>query len=453
MRHIAVVGTGYVGLVTGTCLAELGNKVVCIDSDARKVDALEQGRLPFFEPGLLELVLRNQHGGRLSFAREVAEGTRGSEVIFIAVGTPMADDGHADLRHVREVAMQIARSLDSPKVVVNKSTVPVETGDLVASIIREHKTSDYDVHVVSNPEFLREGSAIADFMKPDRIVLGVETPVAEGLMRALYAPLEAPIIVTDVRTAEMIKYTANAFLATKISFINEIAAICEHVGADVKDVVIGAGSDRRIGAAFMNPGLGFGGSCFPKDVMALQCIAEGHGLKPRILDAVLTVNERQIERACTKITEALGNLKDRRVGLLGLAFKPNTDDVRESPAIALAERLIAGGATVAAHDPVAIETARERLGDRVLYMNDYYESANDAEALVIATDWNEYKQVDFSMLRKLMKGRFIFDMRNIYDPSDAEAQGFVYVGVGRPRNGVIDKESATRANLAEEHHS
>ncbi|MDE2573049.1 MAG: UDP-glucose/GDP-mannose dehydrogenase family protein, partial [bacterium] len=336
MYHIAVIGTGYVGLVTGTCLAELGNRVVCVDNDALKIAMLKEGKLPFFEPGLLELVLRNQHGGRLSFADAVGPGIAGADIVFIAVGTPMGEDGHADLQHVRQVAVEVAAALDGAKIVVNKSTVPVETGDLVASIIREHKTSSHRVHVVSNPEFLREGSAIVDFMKPDRIVLGVEDDGAETVMRDLYAPLEAPIIVTDVRTAEMIKYTANSFLATRVSFINEIAAICERVGADVKDVVAGAGSDKRIGTTFMNPGLGFGGSCFPKDVLALRRIAESYSLEPHILGAVLEVNRQQIERAFARLKAAMDPLEKRRFGLLGLAFKPNTDDVRESPAIALA---------------------------------------------------------------------------------------------------------------------
>jgi UDPglucose 6-dehydrogenase len=335
------------------------------------------------------------------------------------------------LDYVRGAAREIADALDSPKLVVNKSTVPVETGDLVAALIREYKRVEHEVHVVSNPEFLREGSAIADFMQPNRIVIGVSDPRAEAVMRELYEPLGAPIIATDVRTAEMIKYTANAFLATKISFINEIAAICERVGADVKDVVRGAGSDQRIGAAFMNPGLGFGGSCFPKDVRALCRMAQSHALTTDVLDAVLAVNDHQIQRTTARLSEALGGLEGRRVGLLGLAFKPQTDDVRESPAIALAERLIARGAVVTAHDPVAIQTARGTLGDRVTYASSEYEAARAADAVVVATDWSEYKQLDFSVIRDLMRGDVVFDARNVCEPREILGAGLRYFGVGR----------------------
>ena len=432
MHKIAVIGCGYVGLVTGTCLAELGNRVVCIENDSERLEVLRAGKVPFFEPGLAELLARNRERGRLRFAPSIAQGIGGSAIVFVAVGTPMLASGDADLGDVRAAALEIALALDSPKLVVNKSTVPVETGDLVAAIIREHKRGAHDVCVVSNPEFLREGSAIADFMQPDRIVIGVSDPQAEALMRELYAPLGAPIIATDVRTAEMIKYTANSFLATRVSFINEIAAICERVGADVRAVVTGAGSDRRIGTAFMNAGLGFGGSCFPKDVRALCRIAEANGLQTELLDAVLSVNAEQIRRTCERLREALdGTLKGRHIGVLGLAFKPQTDDVRESPALALARALLAEGATVAGHDPVALETAKRALGTRLRYVADEYDAADGADAIVIATDWNEYKQLDFGIIRGRLRGDVVFDARNACDQREVEAHGLRYYGVGR----------------------
>lgn len=430
MFRIAVVGTGYVGLVTGACFAELGNRVTCIDADQSKIDALQNGRIPFYEPGLLELVLRNHNGGRLSFKNTIAEGIADANFIFIAVGTPMGEDGSADLRQVRSAAEEIAKALDHDAIVINKSTVPVETGDLVASIIEEHSSGRNRVTVASNPEFLREGSAIADFMKPDRVVIGCGDQDSVDAMQALYAPLEAPMIVTNVRTAEMIKYTANAFLATKISFINEVANLCERVGADVKDVVAGAGSDRRIGTAFMNPGLGFGGSCFPKDVSALARIAESSGAKSVLLPAVLEINAAQIDRAFEKLSTMLGGVQGKRIGLLGLAFKPNTDDVRESPAIALGCKLSSAGAQIVCHDPVAIDNSRPALPGAA-FVTDCYEAANDADAVVVATDWNEYKQLDFSILKKIMKGDVVMDARNLYDPDDVTNQGLRYSGVGR----------------------
>lgn len=431
MKNIAVIGTGYVGLVTGTCFAELGNQVVCIDTDAAKISALRTGKIPFYEPGLSDVVNRNVSAGRLKFTDQSSEGIRASEVIFIAVGTPMGDDGHADLTYVRQAARDIATHMNGPKLVVNKSTVPVETGDLVASIIREQRVENHEVSVVSNPEFLREGSAINDFMVPDRIVIGVSDSNSEAFMRDLYAPLNAPIVVTDVRTAEMIKYTANSFLATKISFINEIAHICDEVGADVTSVVLGAGTDKRIGTAFMNPGLGFGGSCFPKDVLALIKIAHRYDLTPKILDSVLDVNRQQIHHVCRRIEQQLGGIKGRHIGLLGLSFKPNTDDVRESPAIALAQALLELGAEITAHDPVAIQPARRILRDSVTYVDTSYEATNDADAVVVATDWNEYKNLDLAIIRKLMHGTTLVDARNLYDPEKVRGAGLHYIGIGR----------------------
>lgn len=431
MRNIAVIGAGYVGLVTATCFAELGNRATAIDGDAEKIAKLQRGEIPFYEPGLLEMLLRNQHSGRLRFASSVAAGIDGAECIFIAVGTPMGGGGEADLSQVRVVALQVAQSLRRPAFVINKSTVPVETGDLVSTLIREHRRHDVEVRVVSNPEFLREGSALADFMHPDRIVVGVSDAQSAAFMQELYAPLNAPVLVTDVRTAEMIKYTANAFLATKISFINEIANVCDRVGADVKDVVVGAGSDRRIGTSFMNPGIGFGGSCFPKDVSALMRIAENHGIPLQILPAVVHVNEAQIDLLLDRMTEALAGLEGKRIGLLGLAFKPNTDDVRESPALKFVAKAMERGATITAHDPVARENAHAVLHDAVRYVPDCYEAMDDADAVVIATEWNEYKQLSFPMIRKIMAGTLFVDARNMYDPADATRFGLRYMGVGR----------------------
>lgn len=433
MHRIGVIGAGYVGLVTAACLAELGNTVVCADSDAEKIALLRAGTVPFFEPGLLELVLRNHHGGRLRFADGAAASVPGSDIVFITVGTPMAADGQADLGQIRAAAVEIALALDGPKIVVNKSTVPVQTADYVANLIAEHAGTHHRFCVVSNPEFLREGSAISDFMKPDRVVIGVSDAWAEAVMRDLYAPLEAPVLVTDARTAEMIKYTANAFLATKVSFVNEIANICQAVEANVKDVIAGTGADKRIGVAYMNPGLGFGGSCLPKDVSALHRMAERAGVTPRLLDAVLAVNRCQIDLLIETLEGELGPLGGKRIGVLGLAFKPNTDDIRESPALAAVARLCDLGAIVRTHDPAALENARAKLKDRVAYVSTSYEAANDADALVVATDWNEYKQIDFAMLRKLMAAPLLVDARGLYDRRKVEACGLTYVGLAERR--------------------
>ena len=439
MSEICIIGAGYVGLATAACLAEFGNDVACVDIDETKLLQLKAGAVPFYEPGLSEMISRNVTGGRLHFTSRTEDAVRKSTVVFIAVGTPQGEDGHADLTQVRAAAMNIARALNGPKVVVNKSTSPVETGDLIASIIREHRAEPYEVSVVSNPEFFREGSAIADFMHPERIIIGVSDKDSAEVMRDLYSPISAPLLVTDVKTAEMIKYAANAFLAMKISFANEIARICHEVGAEFKDVIVGVGSDTRIGPEFLNAGLGFGGSCFPKDVMALRRVSEKHGLEPALLGAILDVNETQIEWSLDRIKEGLGNLKGARVGVLGLALKPDTDDVRESPAIALIERLLDEGATVSAHDPVAAQSAQKILGERITYGATTEDVARGADALVLATDWNEYKQLDLGHLRLLMKGRVLFDGRNVYDPHKALAAGFAYIGVGRLAAGTFSK--------------
>jgi UDPglucose 6-dehydrogenase len=434
MRRIAIIGTGYVGLVTGTCFAELGNSVVCLDNDPRKIELLRRGQAPFFEPQLLEMIVRNKHAGRLSFSDDVEAGVRESEIVFIAVGTPMGDDGTADLSAVRAVAATIGRALNGPKIVVSKSTVPVETGELVSSIISENAREIHPFDVVSNPEFLREGSAVSDFMQPDRIVIGTSSAQAEAVMRDLYASLDAPFVVTDVRTSEMIKYAANAFLATKISFMNEIANICELVDVDVKSVGRGIGFDHRIGTQFMNPGIGYGGSCFPKDVRALEKIANGRRYDATLLRSVEAVNRGQIARTFAKIEAALGgSVVGKSIGVLGLAFKPNTDDVREAPALHLIDAFIRSGATVNAHDPIAVEGARAEAGNRVTYCAQMYEAINESDVLLLATEWNEYKNIDFRMVRKLMRGNVVFDGRNIFDPDKVVAEGLRYIGVGRAK--------------------
>ncbi len=438
MRRIAIIGTGYVGLVTGTCFAELGNSVVCLDNDANKIAVLRRGEAPFFEPQLLEMIVRNQHAGRLSFANDVEAGVRDSEIVFIAVGTPMGEDGNADLSAVRAVAATIGRALNGPKIVVSKSTVPVETGEMVSSIIAENSIERFPVDVVSNPEFLREGSAVADFMQPDRIVIGTSSPEAEAVMRDLYAALDAPFVVTNVRTSEMIKYAANAFLATKISFMNEIANICELVDVDVKSVGRGIGFDHRIGTQFMSPGIGYGGSCFPKDVRALEKIAKVRRYDATLLRSVETVNRNQIARTFAKIEAAAGgSVSGKSIGVLGLAFKPNTDDVREAPALHLIDLFVRAGADVRAHDPIAVDGARAHAGVEVTYCAQMYEAINEVDVLLLATEWNEYKNIDFRMVRKLMRGNVVFDGRNIFDPEKVVAEGLRYLGVGRAREPAL----------------
>ena len=432
MKRIAVIGTGYVGLVTGTCFAELGDTVVCLDNNAQKIDTLRSGQAPFYEPQLQEMIVRNQHAGRLLFSIDVAGGIRDSDVLFIAVDTPMAEDGTVDLSAVRAVAATIGRALNGPKTVISKSTVPVETGDLIASIIAENSSEHHRVDVVSNPEFLREGSAVADFMQPDRIVIGTKSAEAEALMRDLYRSLDAPILVTDVRTSEMIKYAANAFLATKISFMTEIANICDLVDVDVKAVGRGIGLDHRIGTQFMSPGIGFGGSCFPKDVRALEMIAAGRQYEAVLLRAVEGINRRQVELTIAKIVTALGgDPRGKTVGVLGLAFKPNTDDIREAPALHIIERLLAAGASIRAHDPVATAAVRARLGERIVYCDQMYEALHESDALLLATEWNEYKNIDFAMVRKLMRGDKVIDGRNLFDSDAVVAAGLDYIGMGR----------------------
>jgi UDPglucose 6-dehydrogenase len=430
--RIGVFGAGYVGIVTAAGLAEIGRSTVLFDTDAEKIALLSAGGLPIHEAGLPELVARGTAASRLQFTNDPAEAVAGCGAVFIAVGTPNTPAGRADLTNVREAAGTIAKHLDGPTIIVNKSTVPVDTGDLVAGIVRDARLTRRAV-VVSNPEFLREGSAVNDFFHPDRIVIGCDDGDAEAFLRELYAPLAAPVIVTDMRTAEMIKYAANAFLATKISFANEMAAICAGVGADVTAVLAGAGADARIGTAYFGAGLGFGGSCLPKDVRALRQIAAAAAVEPALLDATLDVNRRQVERVCARIGALLDGLPGRRVGVLGLAFKAGTDDVRDSPAIALVEALLAAGAEVAVHDPVAMEHARTVLGSRVAYAppGDGFSVATGADALVLATDWEGYRDPDLAALRALMRAPLLVDARNFYDPQRIARAGFRYEGIGR----------------------
>jgi UDPglucose 6-dehydrogenase len=430
---IGVFGAGHVGLVTAACFAELGNTVVLYDTDSTKIASLRAGEPPIHEPGLRELVRRSVFAGRLSFTDEPGPAVTGTRAVFIAVGTPTASDGRLDVTQVREAARAIAQHLDGPTIVVNKSTVPFESADMVQSVIREGSPAELGAIVVSNPEFLREGSALSDFFAPDRIVLGCADPNAEAFLRELYAPMNVPIIVTDVRTAQMIKFAANAFLATKISFANEIATICEPVGIDVKAVLAAVGADKRIGCTYFGAGLGFGGSCLPKDVNALCRSAEDGHAEPILLGAVLKVNARQIGRIITRIGRRAGGLAVLKIGVLGLAFKADTSDVRDSPAIALIEELVSGGARVSVHDPAAMPNARALLANRVTYaaLDDCLAVADEADVLVLATDWDDYGELDFARLHVKMRRKTIVDARNFYDPAEIARSGFDYEGVGR----------------------
>ena len=433
MKNICVVGVGYVGLVTAACFADLGNRVIALDVVEEKINGLKQGKLPIYEPGLKELVDHNVLAKRLMFTMSYTEALSGTEFAFIAVGTPMGVDGEADLHYLEAAARDIAENMTGPLVIINKSTVPVGTGDWVADIVRRYQKYPIPFSVVSCPEFLREGSAIGDFMQPYRTVLGSLDPTAAEKVAQLHLPLRAPIVITDLRTAEMIKYASNAFLATKISFINEIANICEALGADVKEVAIGMGYDARIGKQFLDAGVGYGGSCFPKDVKALAHMAAEKGRHPQLLYTVMEINDDRREMAIVHIKEMVGNLTGKVIGLLGLSFKPNTDDMRDAPAITIAQLLQADGATVRAYDPVAMEVAQPLLPS-VIMMPDPYTLAEGCDALVVVTEWNEFKQLDRSRLRDLMRQPVIYDGRNIYEPDEMVRSGFIYRGVGRGFN-------------------
>ncbi len=433
--NITVVGTGYVGLVSGACFAELGNHVTCVDKIREKIDTLRAGKLPIYEPGLDDVVERNVRAGRLEFSTDIDRAIQGSLVVLVAVGTPQGNDGRADLSFVMEVAATVARNLDEYKLIVTKSTVPAGTGARIRRVIEENLSHPHKFSVASNPEFLREGSAVEDFMRPNRVVLGTEDETATAILKDLYRPLyliETPFVITDVVTAELIKYASNAFLATKISFINEMADLCEGVGADVHAVAKGMGLDQRIGSKFLHPGPGYGGSCFPKDTRAVLEFAGQHGIDLRIVRAVIEVNTARIPRMMEKIRSALGGrLRGRTVALLGLAFKPNTDDLRESPAIAVLDALVAEGAKVRAYDPVAMTIAAGIERDGVTYCSDEYDAAEGADALVLATEWNQFRGLDMSKLRARLNEPVVVDLRNAYDPDVLRSMGIRYTGVGR----------------------
>jgi UDPglucose 6-dehydrogenase len=430
--NICVVGTGYVGLVTGAVFADLGNDVVCVDNLPEKVAELRAGRMPIYEPGLEEMVARNVADGRLAFTTDLTDAVRRSVIVFITVGTPPGSDGQTDLTAVRDVAQAIGRVMERYTVVVNKSTVPVGTGDFVRDVIARSQKTPVPFDVVSNPEFLREGSAIEDTLRPDRIVIGAPTQQVAMSLLELYAPLERPMIITDVPSAEMIKYASNAFLSTKISFINAIANICELAGADVTQVMKGMGLDARIGAAFLSAGLGYGGSCFPKDTRAVLRLARDEGVDLRIVEAVIAVNESRVPRMLEKVRAALGGaVRGRTVALLGLTFKPNTDDLRESPAMAVLEGLAGAGARVRAYDPAGLRSLAGATPAGVTCCGSEYDAAEGADALVLATEWNQFRSLDLERLKRLLARPVVVDLRNVYDPAMMRALGFEYSCVGR----------------------
>lgn len=430
MSRVAVIGAGYVGLTTAACLAELGNDVMVVDTNGEKIALLKSHQVPFFEPGLRELVEKNAKAGRLGFTTSYEKAVPGAEYAIIAVSTPEGEGGEADLSYVESAANSIAACMDGPLVVVNKSTVPPLTGDMVSEVLRK-RHGGHRADVVSNPEFLREGSAIEDFMHPDRVVIGSHDPEAAAKVAKLYAPLEARVLITpNIYTAEMVKYASNAFLAARISFINEIARICERVDADAKLVAEGMGLDKRIGPSFLDVGIGYGGSCFPKDVKALAALAERFNYHPELLHAVMDINRDQRMLAIDKLRECLETLEGRTVGLLGLAFKPNTDDLREAPSLDIARVLIAAGAEVRAYDPAAMVGARELLPD-VVYSTDAYALADGADGLVLVTEWNEFRQLDLGRVKASMRRPVMVDGRNIYDPAMMRSLGFTYRGIGR----------------------
>ena len=430
---IAVVGTGYVGLVTGTCFAETGNEVVCVDINQAKVDMLNAGKMPIYEPDLDTLFERNKKEGRLKFTTDLASGIEGAKVIFLALPTPPGEDGSADLKYILQVADDLGKTMKHYAVIVDKSTVPVGTADKVNAAIKKHATVEFDV--VSNPEFLKEGVAVEDFMKPERVVVGTSSERAKKIMEELYEPFvrqDNPIVFMDERSAEVTKYAANSFLATKISFMNEIARLCEKVGADVDMVRLGIGTDSRIGKRFLFPGLGYGGSCFPKDVQALHYTANEYGYNFQILDAVMKVNYEQRKAFYEKISAYFkGNLKGKKIALWGLAFKPNTDDIREAPALYLIDKFLEAGATVSTYDPEGMKNVKEIYGEKIHFATDQYEALKDADFLVIATEWNAFRSPDFDKIKSLLKAKIIFDGRNLYSTEHMQELGYYYESVGR----------------------
>lgn len=429
--NITIIGTGYVGLVTGACFADLGNCVYCVDSDKKKIDSLKKRNITIYEPGLEEMVERNMKEKRLSFSTSIKDTVRKSEIIFICVGTPSKDNGEADLLALEKVSKEIAKNINSYKLIVEKSTVPVETGEWVKKTINNFKSRRVKFDVASNPEFLREGTAIKDFMQPDRIVIGAESQKAKKILSDLYRPLNAPMVLTDIKSAEIIKHASNSFLATKISFINAISTICEKAGADIEEVAKGIGLDGRIGEEFLRAGTGFGGSCFPKDLSAFIHIAEKLGYNFALLEEVKKINEGQKDLIIEKISRLIWNIPGKTIGVLGLSFKPNTDDIRNAPALDIINRLIVQGAGIRAYDPKAMEKSKKVLNKNIIYCKDAYNAATGSDCLVVLTDWNEFKELDFKKLKKLLKQPIIIDGRNIYDPVKMKKLGFVYTGVGR----------------------
>ena len=427
---LSIIGTGYVGLVTGTCFAEVGHHVICVDNDAAKVKMLQAGGIPIYEPGLEELVKKNVAAGRLKFTSSTADGVQQSDVVFIAVPTPPQPDGSVDLSYIERVARDIAAAMTSYKIVVDKSTVPVKTGEKVAETIKRYCPAKVEFDVVSNPEFLREGFAVGDLMNPDRVVIGVASQRPAAAMKEIYSPFKAPIIVTDINSAELIKHAANSFLALKISYINAIANICEAAGANVQEVANGIGLDDRIGRRFLNAGIGFGGSCFPKDLSAFIKISEQVGYEFKLLKEVQRINADQMERFIKKVTDTLWVLKDKKIGVLGLAFKQNTDDVRSSPAIDLCQHLLKDGASLRVHDPKAMDKAKALLPN-VTYVDDMNAVAEGCDAIVVATEWDEFKQLDLARAKKSMTHPIMFDGRNLFDPTEMEKLGWIYKSIGR----------------------
>ncbi|MBK6748654.1 MAG: UDP-glucose/GDP-mannose dehydrogenase family protein [Acidobacteria bacterium] len=431
--HIAVIGTGYVGLVSGACFAEFGVDVTCVDVDITKIDKLNNGIIPIYEPGLDKIVTKNVAAGRLHFTTDIKSAVEGALVVFLAVGTPPQPDGTPDMSYYRQAAKDIAESMNGYKVLVTKSTVPVGTGKWLREFVAANLAVETDFGVASNPEFLREGAAIEDFMRPDRVVIGSNEERAIDVMKDLYRPLyliETPIVITSLEAAELIKYAANAFLATKITFINEVANLCDAIGCDVHDVARGMGMDNRIGRKFLHPGPGYGGSCFPKDTRALTTVADQFGVETRIVDAVIEANERQRDAMIPKIEKLIGDLTGKKIGVLGLSFKPETDDMRESPAIDIIAQLIKRGASIKAYDPVAMEESRHYI-DGIEYASDEYDAIDGADALVILTEWNQFRALDLDRVKELLASPKIADLRNIYEPKDMRELGFEYVGVGR----------------------
>jgi UDPglucose 6-dehydrogenase len=431
--QISVVGTGYVGLVTGACFAEFGNIVTCVDKDAAKIALLSAGEMPIYEPGLDTLVVKNMREGRLRFTTDLADAVDKSLVVFLAVGTPSTDDGSADMTQIEEVSQQIARSLNGYKVIVTKSTVPVGAASYIKKIIEETKKGTSRFSVAANPEFLREGAAISDFLRPDRVVIGCTDEEAVAILKDLFRPLyliDAPFVITTPKSAEMIKYASNGFLATKVSFINEIANLCDLLGADVNAVAKGMGLDRRIGPGFLHPGPGFGGSCFPKDARALKALARDAGYDMKIVESVLMVNERQRELCVQRIKRLVPDLKGRTIAILGLSFKPDTDDMREAPSVGIIKDLLSAGATIRAYDPAAMDAARRFLPD-IDYCDDEYAAATGSHALVVLTEWNQFRSLDFQRLKTAMREPNLIDLRNIYEPEAVKSAGFNFVSVGR----------------------